>query len=470
MSGLSRRALMAAGAAWLAAPAVARAAAPEPLAGILAASGLGELTGFALADLGTGRIVEAHLQDVLLPPASVAKIVTALYAREALGSDYRFRTRVLGSGPVEAGVLRGDLVLEGGGDPVIDTDALALLAEALRAGGLREVTGRFVVAGGALPAVAMIDAGQPDDAAYNPTISGMNLNFNRVFLAWSPGSSGPALRFSAPGEAHEVPVDLVEGELVAAGPPRLRSEPGREVWELPRDGMRGSGSVWLPVRTPPAYAGEVFRGLAGVELPPAEVALAAPGAAMALHESPALEAMVRDMLKYSTNLTAETIGLRAGQVRGVAPQDLASSAAAMSAWARGRLGLVRSEFVNHSGLSDRTRVAAGEMVGLLGRAVELGLPGLLKERPILDARRKPVEIPGVSVVSKTGTMDFVSGLAGYIDGPRRLAFAIFAADPARRARIRPEERANPPGAAAWATRARAQEQALLRRWAGLYAV
>ena len=107
---------------------------------------------------------------------------------------------------------------------------------------------------------------------------------------------------------------------------------------------------------------------------------------------------------------------------------------------------------------------------MLGRAVELGLPGLLKERPILDARRKPVEIPGVSVVSKTGTMDFVSGLAGYIEGPRRLAFAIFAADPARRARIRPEERANPPGAAAWATRARAQEQALLRRWAGLYAV
>ena len=47
--------------------------------------------------------------------------------------------------------------------------------------------------------------------------------------------------------------------------------------------------------------------------------------------------------------------------------------------------------------------------------------------------------------------------------------AIFAADPEARARIRPEERANPPGAKAWAARARAQEQALLRRWAALYA-
>ena len=79
-----------------------------------------------------------------------------------------------------------------------------------------------------------------------------------------------------------------------------------------------------------------------------------------------------------------------------------------------------------------------------------------------------METPGVEVVSKTGTMDFVSALAGYMTGRRRLAFAIFAADPAARARIRPEERANPPGAAAWAARARAQEQALLRRWAAVY--
>ena len=54
-------------------------------------------------------------------------------------------------------------------------------------------------------------------------------------------------------------------------------------------------------------------------------------------------------------------------------------------------------------------------------------------------------------------------------GSRRLAFAIFAADPERRAAIRPEERARPPGSKAWAARARAQEQALLRRWAALYA-
>ena len=73
------------------------------------------------------------------------------------------------------------------------------------------------------------------------------------------------------------------------------------------------------------------------------------------------------------------------------------------------------------------------------------------------------------MVAKTGTLFFACGLAGYMTGGRRLAFAIFAADPGLRAAIRPEERARPRGATAWARRARAQEQALLRRWAALYA-
>jgi D-alanyl-D-alanine carboxypeptidase/D-alanyl-D-alanine-endopeptidase (penicillin-binding protein 4) len=176
--------------------------------------------------------------------------------------------------------------------------------------------------------------------------------------------------------------------------------------------------------------------------------------------------MLRDMLRYSTNLTAEVVGLRAGQARGLAPASLEESAAAMTAWARERFGLTSAVFVNHSGLSDRSAVAPAEMVRVLQEAE--GLDALLRARPILDAQRQPVET-GARVVSKTGTLNFVSGLAGYLTGQRRLAFAIFAADPALRAKVRPEQRDEPPGGGAWLARARGQEQALLRRWAALYA-
>jgi D-alanyl-D-alanine carboxypeptidase/D-alanyl-D-alanine-endopeptidase (penicillin-binding protein 4) len=477
MTGIGRRAVLAGGAALLAAPWVARAAAGEAVEAILAASKLGPLTGFAIADLDGEGLLEAHRAEAAMPPASVAKIATTLYALEALGPDFRFRTEIRATGPVEDGTLRGDLVLAGGGDPLLDTDALGDLGNALRAGGLAAVEGRLLVATGALPAVAEIDAGQPETAAYNPTISGMNLNFNRVFLAWGPGEAGPALAMSAPGARFEVPVEGIRAELVEGGLPRHRFEGAAEVWSLPRAGLGGRGSVWLPVRAPGANAGEVFRRLAagsGLALPEAEVVPAAPGALMGLRESEPLAPMLRDMLRYSTNLTAEVVGLRASQARGgTTPEGLAAplatSGAAMTGWLRARFGVGGATYVNHSGLSDATRLTAGEQVAMLRQASGGALPGLLRLRPILDARRQPLETPGVSVVAKTGTMDFVSALAGYMTGKRRLAFAIFAADPAARARIRPEERAKPPGAGAWAARARAQEQALLRRWAALHA-
>ena len=149
--------------------------------------------------------------------------------------------------------------------------------------------------------------------------------------------------------------------------------------------------------------------------------------------------MLRDMLLYSTNLTAEVTGLRASQMRGLAPEGLAASGAAMTAWARARFGLKEAVLVNHSGLSDATHIAPEELVAVLRQAEPLGLPELLKPRPILDPSNHAVADPGVNVVSKTGTLDFVSGLAGYMTGPRRrLAFSIMAADPDLRARIPPD--------------------------------
>ena len=198
---IRRRTVLAGAAAWLAAPAlrpVAAASAPS-LAAILEASGLAAETGLAVVDLASGQVLEAHQPDHDRPPGSVAKIVTALWGLDALGPDYRFRTEIRGTGPVVDGILHGDLVLAGGGDPLLDTDALGDMVRALRACGLAEVRGRFLVADGALPAVAEVDPGQPADAAYNPAISGMNLNFNRVFLAWSPGRRRPRCRLQCAG-------------------------------------------------------------------------------------------------------------------------------------------------------------------------------------------------------------------------------------------------------------------------------
>lgn len=444
---------------------------PESVEAIFGRSGLADLTGFALVDLATGATLEAHRPGAAQPPASVAKIVTTLYAREALGPGYRFRTEIRASGPVADGTIAGDMTLAGGGDPAFDTETLAGLVAALGERGVRRAGGRLLVADGALPFVPQIDADQPVSAGYNATIAGMNLDFNRVHLAWGPGADGPALAFSAPlPEGGGVPVAGITARLADGGQPAHAGEDGREVWTLPRASLAGRGTVWLPVRAPGAYAGEVFRGLAaeaGVALPAAEVVAAAPdGPALALHDSPPLDTLLAGMLRYSTNLTAEVVGLRASQSRGVGPRDLGASGAAMTAWAQARFGLGPARFANHSGLTDGSAVSAADLARVVRGGEGLGLAALLRERPILGADRKPVAIGDMRIRAKTGTLNFVSGLAGYlVGGERRLGFAILAADPALRARVRPEERDDPPGGNAWLVRARAQEQALLRRWA-----
>jgi serine-type D-Ala-D-Ala carboxypeptidase/endopeptidase (penicillin-binding protein 4) len=449
--------LAAAAAAGLAAPAALRAEAVEDLAAILGRSRLARHTGFALADAATGALIEAHQPDIDFPPASVVKIVTALYALEALGPGRRFRTEVLAP-------PGGGLALVGGGDPVLDTDALGEMALRLARGG---AGGALVVDDRALPQVPAIDADQPGHAGYNATVSGMNLNFNRVHLAWAPGRGAPQLSVTAPGARHSAPVRAVRVELGGVGGMSHRLEADAEIWRLAPAMATGRGSLWLPVRRPAAYAGDVFAslaGAAGVAVPSVATGPAvAGGRIIAAHESPNLAALMRGMLQHSTNLTAEAAGLAAAGGRA---GGLAHSSAAMTDWARRRFGLRRAIFANHSGLTLRSRLTARETLAILTKS--RALEDLLPERPLLDARGEPMR--GRGVLAKTGTMHFLRGYAGFLPGRRRtLAFAVLAADVDARGPLGPGAAAAPPGAREWLARARAQESALLRRWAALYA-
>ncbi len=443
---------------------------------VLSSGRLSTITGFALRDLSSGRVLEAHQPFLSLPPASVAKVITALYAVDALGLDYRFETRIIGTGPVEAGRLMGDLYLVGGGDPTLDTDGLAELASHLKTLGIREISGRAFVVDSGLPYQKSIDPGQPVHVGYNPAISGLNLNFNRVHFQWSRSSEGYAVNMTARGRRYDPAVAGIQMAVARRKAPvfAYRNDQGRDAWSVASSALGKEGSRWLPVRSPGEYAGEVFRELArsfGVRLPFCELADAAPaGTVLARVASVDSARMLRDMLKYSTNLTAEVTGLRASQRRGENPVDLAASSAAMTRWLRARYGLHRATFVNHSGLTDQTRMTAEEMVQVLDIAAAGPLPDLLKDIAVNTAPGSKTRMEGLRVRAKTGTLNFTRGLAGYMDGAggRRLAFSIFTSDLEARAAIRAGAGEVPRGAVSWRNAARRQEMALLRTWSRAY--
>jgi D-alanyl-D-alanine carboxypeptidase/D-alanyl-D-alanine-endopeptidase (penicillin-binding protein 4) len=161
------------------------------------------------------------------------------------------------------------------------------------------------------------------------------------------------------------------------------------------------------------------------------------------------------MLRHSTNITAEALGLAASGAGG-----LPESGARMSAWLRATHG-VDSQFVDHSGLGGASRISAAAMAGALRRSAWLG--DLMRPFPTGEKGR-----PGPQVRAKTGTLNFVSGLAGFVDTPRPLVFAIFAADTARRDSLSDSERERPRGGPEWTRRARAMQGQLIERWAALY--
>ncbi|MEM9850766.1 MAG: D-alanyl-D-alanine carboxypeptidase/D-alanyl-D-alanine-endopeptidase, partial [Pseudomonadota bacterium] len=414
-----------------------------------------------------------------LPPASVTKAVTALYALHNLGPEHRTQTRLIGTGPVSGGTLQGDLVLAGGGDPHLDTDGLAKLARALKARGIRRVSGAFRVYSGALPFADRIDAGQPDHVGYNPAVSGLNLNFNRVYFEWKRAGQGYSTTMDARTKRLRPAVRGIGIDVVRREAPLFTyaKSGGRERWTVARGALGRGGGRWLPVRDVDAYAGEVFRTLAaaqGVTLPAARATGSLPGGSvLAAETSATLSAQVRAMLKFSTNLTAEVVGLQTSVGRGARVGGLRGSAREMTAWAERAFGARGARFVDHSGLGDASRLSAEQMVTILSNSGWRGpLPAVLKDIPLINSSGKAAPIDGVRVVAKTGTLNFASALAGFIQCPngKVLAFAIFSSDLKKRAAIARKDRDRPAGGASWRRRAKRMQQRLLRRWALEYGV
>lgn len=451
----------------------------ESLDGLIRGSGLSGAVACAVADVGTGAPLEAMQGGLGLPPASVAKLLTALYALDVLGPDHRFATLLVADGEVSDGVLRGDLILAGGGDPTLDTNGLARLARDLKATGIREVRGAFRVDDGALPYVRSIDAAQPDHLGYSPAVSGIALNYNRVHFEWRPAGKGYAVTMDARSDKYRPEVHMARMKVENRDLPvyTYAGSASAETWTVASRALGQGGARWLPVRLPALYAGDVFATLAGahgivLKTPQAgRDGRRAAGVVVARLESEALRDILRDMLRYSTNLTAEMVGMTASAAQGAAPATLAESAGAMSGWAAERYGMTGTRMVDHSGLGDASRMTAEDLVGALVRVRRTGmLRPLLKPYAMRDAKGRVIDTHPIRVDAKTGTLNFVSGLGGFLTAPggAELAFAIFSADADQRARLDREDREVPPGARDWNRKAKQLQQKLIERWGKVY--
>jgi D-alanyl-D-alanine carboxypeptidase/D-alanyl-D-alanine-endopeptidase (penicillin-binding protein 4) len=320
--------------------------------------------------------------DRRLVPASVTKLVTAAVVAEALPLDAPLETRVYLRGAVLDGVLTGDVVVVGGGDPslgVPDPEApLAQITDAVRAAGVRVVTGGVVADPSRFAGPPWGRGWMWDDLAepWSPAVSG--LPYARGLATGPcPGRSGPGTPVDDPAACFAL---ALHGALLAAG---------------------------LEVRTPPR-----------VEAGPVP-----PAAPLVTLQSPPLRELLAVMLQASDNLYAETLWrladpARPGTAEGARDRVTARFTALGSP---DRAPVDGSGLSRYSSLSPQTLVEVAawidtqpwgaDLVALLPVA---GASGTLQGRFVGTAAEGRVQ-------AKTGSMTGVRNLVGWVttaDGAR----------------------------------------------------
>ena len=141
--------------------------------------------GVLIVDPERGDTLYAHDAGKLLVPASNQKIITAAVALDALGAEYRYETRFMAAGVVRDGVLDGNLLVEGRGDPTLSDrvagDAmlpLQAIADSIAAHGITRVRGRLLPFGNAFTDANIGHAWEHDDLATSSGAAIDELLFN----------------------------------------------------------------------------------------------------------------------------------------------------------------------------------------------------------------------------------------------------------------------------------------------------
>ncbi len=97
--------------------------------------------GLCVYDLTEGRMIYAHNEAQRLRPASCQKLITAISALHYLSGDYQFRTALYTTGNISGRVLKGDVYVVGGMDPLLSAEELLALAKTLKQKGIDQITG-----------------------------------------------------------------------------------------------------------------------------------------------------------------------------------------------------------------------------------------------------------------------------------------------------------------------------------------
>jgi D-alanyl-D-alanine carboxypeptidase/D-alanyl-D-alanine-endopeptidase (penicillin-binding protein 4) len=406
----------------------------EQLRTLVVDAALGERIGISVVDVESGREIFSQRGDLALNPASNMKLVTAAASLVELGPAFTMRTGVYGH--IEDGRV-ADLILRGRGDPSLDFGALAELADALAARGVRAVD-RLWVDGSYFDDQLLPPAfdQQPNEtSAFRAAVSAVAVNRASFILRVMPARTVGQPAIVRLAGANYFQVDSQMNTTDGGAPNVIASQrPGTDGrMSLTLRGSVPNGILGVSYRRrvddPLFHAGHIFAealeraGMGGRRT----VATGTGPSALPLlasHESQPLSALLHRVGKFSDNFYAEMILKVMGAERGTPGTSARGTQASQAILVRAGVAPDAATIINGSGLFDGNLIAARHLSALLRFMYTSPSyrPEYLAQLAIGGTdgtlRRRLRNLPAPRIVrAKTGTLNDAIALSGYVLGP-----------------------------------------------------
>lgn len=408
----------------------------DQLRALIASAQLGNKLGVSVVDLRTQQVVVAHNAEAPLNPASNMKLLTAATAMLELGPDFRMRTGLYGH--IVGDAVSGGLCIKGHADPTLSSADLIQFAQRLADEGVHQVD--EVVVDGTYFDTAILPPAfdqQPDEVApFRAAVAAVSLNDNAYTLRVRPGSTDGATAVASTDASGYFDID--NGLRTGANAPAnviatQHQRDDRLVLSLRGTLPLGGSSLAYErrVESPLHYAGyALVDALHALHIQaPRRVRVAScpvEAALIASKTSAPLAEILSKLGKESDNFVAEMVLKILGAERKRKPGRSADGVAVvLDALKRQGVPLTGVSMVNGSGLFHGNAVTTNALSRLL--AAMYGNPSLRDDfvahlavggvDGTLARRFRSLPAPRI-VRAKTGTLDDVIALSGYVLGPQ----------------------------------------------------
>lgn len=416
-------------------------------------------SGYAKSDLGiwvgeslvgASYIYELNSSQLFLP-ASLSKALTAYATFSTFPLDHKFKTQLLTNDKVEGNKLDGDLILKGGGDPAFVSESLWVLVNHFTRSGINEIAGNIIVDDSLFDGIRYDESREDKrvDRAYDAPVGAMSFNWNSVNIYVKPGKNknDPGVVIADPispyikiinktktvnGKTNkfDLRVSRVEDKTHIGDSIIVAGEIGLQTNEQVYYASITQPDMWSGIQLVEflkqrgiQVKGQVIRGVSQM------------GArVLAEVESPELSRLVSDMMKFSNNYVAEMLTKNIAVYRLGQTGTLENGVSEIRKIMETKLGYQPNEynFINPSGLTRKNRIRPKDLAKLFNNAKSnfqffpefihslavSGVDGTLKNRFSKSIALK--------VRGKTGLLNGVNGLAGYLEQPNgRILTIVF---------------------------------------------